>query len=76
MNIDYGKNYSIQNIELSSKSVITDIGAKETKLKNFELKVTLEKREGQYPLAITTYRYIRRMERQELLKKNYKPSKI
>lgn len=27
-------------------------------------------------MAITTFRYLRRMEKQELLKKNYKPSKI
>jgi len=60
---------------LSSKSVIADVGEKETKLKNFELKVSLEKVEGQYPLAITTYQYIRRLERQELVKKHYKPTK-
>ena len=75
IHIEYGKGYSIQNIELSSKSVITDIGNKESKLKNFELKVTLEKKDGEFPLAITTFRYLRRMERQELMKKGYKPSK-
>lgn len=74
--LDYGKGYSIQAIELNSKSVIADVGSKDTKLKNFDLKVTLEKHEGQFPLAITTYRYLRRMERQDLLKKNYKPNKI
>ena len=55
--------------------MITDIGSKEGKLKNFELNVTLEKKDGQFPLAVTTFHYLRRMERQELLKKHYKPSK-
>ena len=45
-------------------------------MKNFELKVTLEKKDGQFPLAVTTFNYLRRMERQELLKKHYKPSKV
>ncbi len=36
----------------------------------------MDKQEGQFPLAITTYRYLRRMERQDLLKKNYKQSKV
>jgi hypothetical protein len=76
VHLDYGKGFSIQNIELSSKSVITDVGNKDSKLKNFELKVSLEKKDGQFPLAITTFHYLRRMERQELLKKNFKPSKI
>jgi len=76
VHLDYGKGFSILNIELSSKSVITDVGNKESKLKNFELKVTLEKKNGQFPLAVTTFHYLRRMERQELMKKNYKPSKV
>ena len=56
--------------------MINDVGNKESKLKNFELKVKLEKKDGQFPLAVTTFHYLRRMERQELLKKNYKPSKV
>lgn len=76
VHLDYGKGFSILNIELSSKNVITDVGNKESKLKNFELKVTLEKKNGQFPLAVTTFHYLRRMERQELMKKNYKPSKV
>jgi hypothetical protein len=56
--------------------VVADVGAKESRLKNFELKVTLEKQEGQFPLAISTFQYIRRLERQELVRKHYKPSKV
>jgi hypothetical protein len=41
VHIEYGRNYRVQNIELSSESVIADVGSKETKLKNFELKVAL-----------------------------------
>ena len=44
VHLNFGKSYSILNIELSSKNVIADVGSKETKLKNFELKVSLEKR--------------------------------
>ena len=75
VHIEFGKNYRVLNIQLSSKSVVADVGEKETKLKNFELKVSLQKVEGQFPLAITTYQYIRRLERQELVKKHYKPTK-
>lgn len=56
--------------------MITDVGAKEIKLKNFELKVTLEKIDGEFPLSISTFHYIRRIERQDLVKKYYKPSKV
>lgn len=56
--------------------MIADVGEKETKLKNFELKLALEKVDGVYPLAISTFQYIRRLERQELVKKHHKPSKI
>lgn len=76
VHLDYGKGFLIHNIEISSKNVVTDIGVKESKLKNFELKVTLQKTDGQFPLALTTFNYLRRMERQELMKKNYKPSKV
>ena len=76
VHLDFGKSYTILSIELSSKNVIADVGNKETKLKNFELKVTLEKKDGQFPLALSTFHYLRRMERQELLKKHYKPSKV
>jgi hypothetical protein len=41
VHIEFGKNYKVQNVELSSKSVIADVGEKDTKLKNFELKVSL-----------------------------------
>ena len=76
VNLTYSRGFTIQSIELACKSVITDVGVKDTKLKNFELKVNLEKKDGQFPLAITTFRYLRRMERQDLLKKNYKPPKV
>ena len=76
VHLDYGKGHSITSIELWSKHVIADVGSKESKLKNFELKVTLEKQDGIFPLALTTFHYLRRMERQELLKKHYKPSKV
>lgn len=61
VHLDYGKGYTILNIEFSSKNVIADVGNKENKLKNFELKVTLEKINGRFPLAITTFNYLRRM---------------
>ena len=51
------------------------MGEKETKLKNFELRVELAKVEGQYPLAISTFQYLRRLERQDLVRKHYKASK-
>lgn len=38
--------------------------------------MTLSKVNGEFPLAISTYNYLRRMERQELVKKHYKPSKV
>lgn len=77
INIDFGKSHSITRVELSSKRVLTEVGSgKEKELKNFELKVTLRKVNGEFPLAITTYNYLRRMERQDLVKKHYKPSKV
>ncbi len=73
--LDLGKGHSINRIELSSKRVLTEVGSgKEKELKNFELKVTLGKVNGEYPLALSTFNYLRRMERQELVKKHYKPS--
>jgi hypothetical protein len=41
VDIEYGEDYKIQNIQLSTKSVTIDVGDKETKLKNFELKTNL-----------------------------------
>lgn len=77
VHIEYAKGYKIQNIEISSKKVITDIGStKEKEIKNFELKLSLIKKDGLYQLAISTFNYLRRMERQELAKKHYKPSKV
>jgi hypothetical protein len=77
INIDFGKGHAINRVELSSKRVLTEVGSgKEKELKNFELKVTLNKVNGEFPLAISTYNYLRRMERQELVKKHYKPSKV
>jgi hypothetical protein len=35
VHLDYGKGYSIQSIDFSSKNVIADVGGKDTKLKNF-----------------------------------------
>lgn len=46
VHLSYSRGFTIQGIELACKSVTTDVGAKETKLKNFELKVTLEKKDG------------------------------
>lgn len=69
----YGKGYDIKEIVFISKKVITDIGsAKEKELKNFEMKVRLS---GDFTLAMSTYGYIRRLEKQELVKKHYKASK-
>ena len=34
VHLNFGKSYSILNIELSSKNVIADVGSKETKLKS------------------------------------------
>jgi len=61
VDIEYGKEHKIQNIQLSSKNVIIDVGEKESKLKNFELKASLSRIDGQYPLVISTYQYIRRL---------------
>jgi hypothetical protein len=76
VHVDFGKGHSVNRIDLSSKRVLTDIGSssKEKEIKNFELRVTLNKLNGELPLAISTYNYLRRMERQELVKKHYKPS--
>jgi hypothetical protein len=75
VNIDFGKGHSINRIELSSKKVYIEVGSpKEKELKNFEIKVTLVKINGEFPLTINTYNYLRRMERQDLAKKHYKPS--
>jgi hypothetical protein len=41
VHIEYGKEHKIQNIELAAKSVTIDVGEKESKLKNFELKANL-----------------------------------
>jgi hypothetical protein len=77
VSLELGKGRLPQHIEITSKQVITEIGsAKEIKLKNFELKVALQKRGGEFPLQLSTYNYLRRMEKQELVKKNYKPSKV
>lgn len=58
------KGRTLQKVEISSKQVVTDVGAKENKLKNFELRVGLERKGGELPLAISTGNYLRRMERQ------------
>lgn len=77
VNLDFGKGHSISRIELVSKRVLTEVGSgKEKELKNFELRLSVGKINGEFPLAITTYDCLRRMERQELLKKHYKPSKV
>lgn len=77
VSLDFGKGHSVNKVELSSKRVLTEVGSgKEKELKNFELKVALSKVNGEFPLAISTYNYLRRMERQDLLKKHYKPSKV
>lgn len=77
VNVDFGKGHSVTRIELSSKKVIIDIGSnKEKDLKNFEIRVTVEPINRELPLTLNTYNYLRRMERQELVKKHYKPSKI
>jgi hypothetical protein len=77
INVDFGKGHSINRIDFSSKKVFIEVGSgKEKELKNFEIKVTLVKSNGDFPLTINTYNYLRRMERQELTKKHYKPSKI
>jgi len=77
VHLDYGKGFRLLNVEFSSKRVVTEIGSnKEKDIKNFEIKVVLQKKDGLLPLALTTFNYIRRMERQELAKKHYKPSKI
>lgn len=62
VHVDFGKGASINGIELSSKSVINDVGHKENKIKG-DLKLKLEKINGQFPLAISTFNYCRRMER-------------
>jgi hypothetical protein len=75
VSVDFGKGHAINRVELSSKRVLTEVGSgKEKELKNFELKVALGRIDGEFPLAITTYNYLRRMERQELVKKHYKPT--
>ena len=77
VNVDFGKGHSVTRIELSSKKVLIDIGSnKEKELKNFEIKVTVASLNREFPLTLSTYNYLRRMERQELAKKHYKPSKI
>lgn len=77
VNLELGKGHVPHHIEITSKQVITEIGSvKEIKLKNFELKVALQKKGGEFPLQLSTYNYLRRMEKQELVKKNYKPSKV
>ena len=69
----YAKGYELKEVVFTSKKVITDIGsAKEKELKNFEMKVRLS---GDLNLAMSTYGYIRRIEKQELAKKHHKPSK-
>lgn len=77
VNVDFGKGHSVTRIELSSKKVLIDIGSnKEKELKNFEIKVTVAALNREFPLTLSTYNYLRRMEKQELAKKHYKPSKI
>ena len=77
VHIDFGKGHSINSVELSSKKVFIEVGSnKEKELKNFEIRLSLSKVNGEFPLTINTYNYLRRMERQELVKKYYKPSKV
>ena len=77
VHIDFGKGHTINSVELSSKKVFIEIGSnKEKELKNFEIRLSLSKVNGEFPLTINTYNYLRRMERQELVKKHYKPSKV
>lgn len=75
VHVDYSKGASINGIELFSKSVVNDVGNKENKIKS-DLKLKLEKINGSFPLAISTFNYCRRMEREEILKKHYKPNKV
>lgn len=47
VSLDIGKAHSINRVELSSKRVLTEVGSgKEKELKNFELKVALNKVNG------------------------------
>lgn len=76
INLEFGRAHALSKVEIASKKVIVSIGSgKEKELKNFELRLVVSKVDGEIPLAVSTYNYLRRIERQELAKKHYKPSK-
>jgi hypothetical protein len=76
LTLDFARGHCLDKIDISSKRVMADVeSGKERELRNFELKVTVGRVDGELPLAVSSYGYLRRMERQELVKKHYKPSK-
>jgi hypothetical protein len=69
--LNYGKNKEITGCDIHSKSVTLDVETeKTTKVKNFEIRLTLNAVNGLIPVLPSTRRYLRRMEKAEFFKKN------
>ena len=69
--LNYGKNKEITGCDIHSKAVTLDVNTnKTTKVKNFEIRLTLNAVNGMIPVLPSTRRYLRRMEKAEFFKKN------
>ena len=76
VNLEYGKDNDVLACEIESKKVIIEVGTeKEKKLKDCKVRLQVESESDEIPLLPSTRRYIRRMKKQETVRKE-KPSKV
>lgn len=70
VNLEYGKENDVVSCEIESKKVIIEVGTeKEKKLKDCKVRLQVETDSDEIPLLPSTRRYIRRMKKQEMVRK-------
>ena len=62
LKVDFTQGHSISKVDILSQRVISDVGSgKERQIKDIELKLTVAKVNGELPLSLKIFNYLRRM---------------